>query len=130
MRGFPGYGDTPDIASHIYFMSSFILQGILHHANPFLSCADCYAPNKGLLITGRWPNLIALLWCADRDAPALLGYEPTYSGFAHQKDKSKIVKKTVDLAIVTGEALQFQYLAQDLHLQPVELTRGGGANSG
>lgn len=58
--------------------------------------------------------MIALLWCVDRDALTLFGYKPTYAGFAHRKDQSKMVKKTVDLAIVAGEALQFQYLAQDL----------------
>lgn len=80
----------------------------------FFSYADCSAPNKALFLTGRWPNLIALLWCENRDAPKLLGYEPTYSGFAHRKDKSKMVRKTVDLASVAGQALQSQYLAQDL----------------
>ncbi|KAF7115531.1 hypothetical protein RHSIM_RhsimUnG0052400 [Rhododendron simsii] len=86
VRGFPSNGDKP----------------------------DCSAPNKGLLVTGKWPNLIALLQCANRDAPTLLDYEPTYAGFAHRKDKSKLVRKTVDLATVAGQALQQQYQAQDL----------------
>ncbi|KAF7149592.1 hypothetical protein RHSIM_Rhsim02G0063100 [Rhododendron simsii] len=85
-RGFPGSGDKP----------------------------DCSAPNKGLFVTGKWPNLIALLQCPNRDAPTLLDYEPTYAGFAHRKDKSKMVRKTVDLATVAGQALQQQYQAQDL----------------
>ncbi|KAF7139874.1 hypothetical protein RHSIM_Rhsim06G0114000 [Rhododendron simsii] len=75
---------------------------------------DCSAPNKGLLVTGKWPNLIAVLQYANHDAPTLLDYEPTYAGFAHRKDKSKMVRKTVDLAIVAGQALQQQYQAQDL----------------
>lgn len=58
--------------------------------------------------------MIALLRCADWDAPTLLGYEPTYHSFAPLKDKSKMVRKTVDLATVAGEALQHQYTAQDL----------------
>lgn len=76
--------------------------------------ADCSAPNKGHFLTGRWPNLIALLRCDNRDAPKLLGYKPTYFGFADRKDKSKMVRKTVDLASVAGQALASQYLAQDL----------------
>ncbi|KAF7145187.1 hypothetical protein RHSIM_Rhsim04G0192000 [Rhododendron simsii] len=62
VRGFPGNGDKP----------------------------DCSVPNKGLLVTGKWPNLIVLLQCANRDAPTFLDYEPTYAGFAHRKDKSKM----------------------------------------
>ncbi|KAF7144626.1 hypothetical protein RHSIM_Rhsim04G0140000 [Rhododendron simsii] len=62
VRGFPGNGDKP----------------------------DCSAPNKGLLITGKWPNLIALLQCVNHDTPTLLDYEPTYAGFTHRKDKSKM----------------------------------------
>ncbi|KAF7145277.1 hypothetical protein RHSIM_Rhsim04G0047800 [Rhododendron simsii] len=58
----------------------------------FTITEDCSAPNNGLLITGRWSNLIALLRCADRDAPTLLDYEPTYAGFAHRKDKSKMAQ--------------------------------------
>ncbi|KAF7145037.1 hypothetical protein RHSIM_Rhsim04G0129500 [Rhododendron simsii] len=61
-RGFPGAGDKP----------------------------DCSAPNKGLFVIGRWTNLIALLRCADQDAPTLLDYEPTYSGFAHRKNKENM----------------------------------------
>ncbi|KAF7146076.1 hypothetical protein RHSIM_Rhsim04G0042900 [Rhododendron simsii] len=86
VRGFPGSGDKP----------------------------DCSAPNKGLFVTSKWPNLIALLQCANRDALTLLDYEPTYAGFAHRKDKSKMVRKTVDLATVAGQALQQLYQAQDL----------------
>ncbi|KAF7153986.1 hypothetical protein RHSIM_Rhsim01G0093200 [Rhododendron simsii] len=65
-RGFPGAGNKP----------------------------DCSAPNKGLYVIGRWTNLIALLRCADRDAPTLLDYEPIYSGFAHRKNKEIMVRKT------------------------------------
>ncbi|KAI8555231.1 hypothetical protein RHMOL_Rhmol05G0158500 [Rhododendron molle] len=69
----------------------------------------------------RWPQLIALLWCADWNAPTLLNYEPTYAEFAHHKDKSKMVRKTVDLATIAVEVLQMQYLAQDQPEQiPVE----------
>ncbi|KAI8560403.1 hypothetical protein RHMOL_Rhmol04G0252600 [Rhododendron molle] len=55
-----------------------------------------------------------LVKCANRDAPSLLGYKPTYSGFALRKDKSKMVRKALDLSTVAGQALQRQYLAQDL----------------
>ncbi|KAF7129979.1 hypothetical protein RHSIM_Rhsim10G0097000 [Rhododendron simsii] len=51
---------------------------------------DCSAPTKGLFITGRWPNLIALFSCADRNEPTLLCYKPNYFGFAYHKDKSKM----------------------------------------
>ncbi|KAF7144992.1 hypothetical protein RHSIM_Rhsim04G0229500 [Rhododendron simsii] len=75
---------------------------------------DCSAPNKGLFVTGKWTNLIALLRCADRDAPTLLDYEPTYSGFAHRKNKENMVRKTFDLATAARQALQMQLQAQDL----------------
>ncbi|KAF7127284.1 hypothetical protein RHSIM_Rhsim11G0017200 [Rhododendron simsii] len=89
VRGFPGYRDAP----------------------------DCFAPNKRLFITGMWPNLIALLRCTDQEAPTLLSYEPTYSGFAHRKDKSKMVRKTVDPATIAGEALSVPiYYPGSLHL--------------
>ncbi|KAF7133301.1 hypothetical protein RHSIM_Rhsim09G0075400 [Rhododendron simsii] len=62
--------------------------------------------------TEKWGNV--LVKCPNRDAPILLDYEPTYAGFAHRKDKSKMVRKTVDLATAAGKALQQQYQAQDL----------------
>lgn len=43
-----------------------------------------------------------------------LCYEPTYHSFAHHKDKSKLVRKAVDLASVVGQALRDQYIVQDL----------------
>ncbi|KAF7124569.1 hypothetical protein RHSIM_Rhsim12G0097900 [Rhododendron simsii] len=46
--------------------------------HPFPTRTDCSTPNKGLFITNRWPYLIALLWCAYRDALTLLGYEPMH----------------------------------------------------
>lgn len=109
VRGFPGGGDRPGTCTYCSFID-FIFSCVL--LTP--SYVDCSAPNKGLLITGRWPYLIALLRCTNRDTPTLLGYEPTYAGFAQRKDKSNMVRKTVDLATVAGQALQLQYEAQDL----------------
>ncbi|KAF7151064.1 hypothetical protein RHSIM_Rhsim02G0086800 [Rhododendron simsii] len=64
----------------------------------------CSALNKGLLITGRWPNLIALLRCTNQDAPTLLDYELTYVGFAHRKDKNRM--KEQRKSIPSGQSKQ------------------------
>lgn len=112
VRGFPSGGDKP--GTYQYFYSWAVLHILTPYSHDFPSHVDCSAPNKGLFITSRWPYLIALLRCANRDAPTLLGYEPTYSGFAHRKDKSNMVRKNVDLATVAGQALQMQHQAQDL----------------
>ncbi|KAF7120213.1 hypothetical protein RHSIM_Rhsim13G0002100 [Rhododendron simsii] len=109
VRGSPGSGDKPGtLLLHLpcMFLDFCVILNIL--------LADCSAPNKGLFVTGKWSNLIALLQCPNRDAPTLLDYAPTYAGFAHRKDKSKMVRKTVDLATAAGKALQQQYQAQDL----------------
>ncbi|KAF7144307.1 hypothetical protein RHSIM_Rhsim05G0054300 [Rhododendron simsii] len=113
VRGSPGSGDKPGtLLLHLpcMFLDFCVILNIL--------LADCSAPNKGLFVTGKWPNLIALLQCPNRDAPTLLDYAPTYAGFAHRKDKSKMVRKTVDLATAAGKALQQQYQAQDLATDP------------
>ncbi|KAF7120456.1 hypothetical protein RHSIM_Rhsim13G0128400 [Rhododendron simsii] len=78
VRGFLGSGDKPGT---LLYSICFVLIRFLHHSN--ISFTDFSAPNKGLFVTGKWPNLIALLQCANRDALTLLDYEPTYAGFAH-----------------------------------------------
>ncbi|KAF7151722.1 hypothetical protein RHSIM_Rhsim02G0192500 [Rhododendron simsii] len=72
-RGFPGHGDVP----------------------------DCSAPNKRLLVTGRWPNLIALLRGANRDAPTLLDYEQHSAAEGEDQRAAKKAKAAVDVEVVS-----------------------------
>ncbi|KAI8546920.1 hypothetical protein RHMOL_Rhmol07G0156800 [Rhododendron molle] len=114
-RGYPGLGfvDKPDIS--LYFVDHIVLISFnCIVMTSFFLRADCSAPNKALYLTSKWDNLIALLQCANRDAPTLLGYTPTYGSFAQCRDKTKMVRKALDLSTIARQALQKQYAAQDL----------------
>lgn len=96
------------------FLSVLLFKNVAPYSFFPLFSADCSAPSKGLYISGKWKNLLALLRCANRDAPTLLGYVLTYHRFIQRKDKSKMVRKPANLTTIARQAFYAAYTAQDI----------------